>query len=63
MSTCETVKIEAGNKQGYIIINKDDFDGRKHKKYGAKGKAERVQTEKVEAENAEEILTLNIPNG
>jgi len=27
---CETVKIEADTKQGFCIINKDDFDKEEH---------------------------------
>jgi len=30
---CETVKIVAENEQGFIIINKDDFDKSKHTLY------------------------------
>lgn len=34
MATCETVKIVAGG--GYAVINKSDFDAKKHKLFGTK---------------------------
>lgn len=33
-----TVKIEAGNKRGFRVINERDFDPKKHKKHGEKPK-------------------------
>jgi len=31
MAKCETVQIKADNKQGFIVINKSDFDDKKDK--------------------------------
>lgn len=31
--TCETVKIQASNEQGFVIINKSDFDEAEHALY------------------------------
>ena len=34
--TCETIKIVAKNEQGFIIINKSDFDPKTMKEWTAK---------------------------
>ena len=42
---CETVKVEDSNGS-FIVINKDDFNGDKHKVYNAKPKTKEKQTKK-----------------
>ena len=38
METCETVKVEANNEQGFCLINECDFIDGKHKMFVAKKK-------------------------
>ena len=33
--TCETIKVQADNEEGFKIINKDDFNDKEHKLYEA----------------------------
>ena len=45
MGTCETVKKQADNEQGFVIINKSDFDEKKHKMFGEKPAKKAVKKE------------------
>lgn len=43
----ETVKIEAsGTRNGWILINADEFDPKKHAKFGAKAAPKKVAAPK-----------------
>lgn len=48
--TCETVKVKAGD--GYMIINKSDFDAEKHELVSAE-KPKKPAPKKAKAEKAE----------
>jgi hypothetical protein len=45
-NTVETVKIEADNEQGFIVINKSDYDENAHTLHGEKPKR-RTRTRKA----------------
>lgn len=50
--SCPTVKVKAENSQGFVIINKEDFDSSKHEKYSQRGRPRKEQLPAVGDNNA-----------